>query len=524
MAEPDHDVAIIGAGPGGITCGHLLRQRGITDFVILERGNDFGGTWRDNHYPGLAVDIPSLWYQFPFAPNTHWSRFFAPGPEIHRYLCDTARRLGLYPHLRSGCEVTRQVWDDAASRWRLELADGTTLTARFVISAVGGYVNAKPEVDIDGLADFGGDVLRPNAWDDSYDVTGKRVAVIGTGSSGVQITGALSAVAGSLEVYQRTPAWVLPKTDFAIPPAMRALFRVPGTVRAVNALGRWLMDAAMLAPIVHVFNRLPDRMLVAGMPLYDGWSRLLYRLLLRATVRDRATRRALLPRYGIMAKRPVISSEYFPAFNRPTTTLVTTPIRRITRTGVETVDGVSHPADLIVTATGYELWTDPETYRPGTIVGRNGFDLAVDYRVNGLRAYGGMSHPQLPNRWELVGPLGFVGFAWFDFVDTMARHAVRLIAEATARAVDEVAVTEAAFERWNAEMERDGRLIHLYLTACNPGLNTYFINSQGDTVYHRPQTIAASRRFARRSPLSDYRFGTPDAESRDLLEAREMPA
>ncbi len=524
MTHPDFHVAVIGAGPGGITCGHLLRRHGITDFVILERGDDFGGTWRDNHYPGLAVDIPSLWYQFPFAPNRNWTRFFAPGPEINRYLRDTARTLNLYPHLRTGCEVTRQVWDDAESLWRLELADGAEITARFVISAVGGYVNAKPQVDIDGLADFRGEVLRPNDWDDSYDVTGKRVAVIGTGSSGVQIAAALSDSVASLDVYQRTPAWVLPKVDFDIPPVMRTIFRVPGSVRAVNALGRWLMDAAMLAPLFHVFNRLPDRMLVAAMPFYDRWSRFLYRLLLRATVDDPATRRALLPRYGIMAKRPVISSTFLPAFNRPSTSLITTPIRRITGTGVETADGVLHPADLIVTATGYELWTDPETYRPGTVLGRNGFDIADEYRANGLRAYAGMCHPQVPNRWELVGPLGFVGFAWFDFVETMATHAVRVIAEARGRGAQAVAASDAAYTEWNAEMQRRGRIVHLYLTACNPGLNTYFVNSQGDTVYHRPQTITASRRFARRSPLTDYEFSGPNTNAEQLWEARELPA
>ena len=296
--------------------------------------------------------------------------------------------------------------------------------------------------------------MRPNDWDDSYDVTGKRVAVIGTGSSGVQIAAALSDSVASLDVYQRTPAWVLPKVDFDIPPVMRTIFRVPGSVRAVNALGRWLMDAAMLAPLFHVFNRLPDRMLVAAMPFYDRWSRVLYRLLLRATVDDPATRRALLPRYGIMAKRPVISSTFLPAFNRPSTNLITTPIRRITGTGVETADGVLHPADLIVTATGYELWTDPETYRPGTVLGRNGFDIADEYRANGLRAYAGMCHPQVPNRWELVGPLGFVGFAWFDFVETMATHAVRVIAEARGRGAQAVAASDAAYTEWNAEMQR----------------------------------------------------------------------
>ena len=156
MNVPDVEVAIIGAGPGGIAAAHLLQRKGIGDFVIVERGDDFGGTWRDNHYPGLAVDIPTLWYQLSFAPNPDWTRFFAPGPEIHRYLRDTATRLGLYPHLRTGAEVVRQQWDDSAGLWRLEIRNQPTLTARFLISSVGGYVNAKETVDIDGIDDFAG--------------------------------------------------------------------------------------------------------------------------------------------------------------------------------------------------------------------------------------------------------------------------------------------------------------------------------------------------------------------------------
>jgi len=506
MTEPDHEVAIIGAGPGGIAAAYLLRQKGITDFVIIERGEDFGGTWRDNHYPGLAVDIPTLWYQLSFAPNPDWSRLFAPGPELYRYLRDTATRLGLYDYLIADTEVVQQQWDDEAGLWRLSIRDGQPLTARFVISSVGGYVNAKHTVDIDGIEDFAGTTLRPNAWDDSYDTQGKRIAVIGTGSSGVQIAAALSAASASLDVYQRTPAWVLPKIDFDIPPLMRRMLRVPGVFAAVNVMGRLLMDVAMIAPIVHVFSRLPDRLLVRVIPFYDAYCRALYRLLLRTTVRDRATRDALVPRYGIMAKRPVISSAFLPAMNDPNTRLITTPIDRITRTGVRTVDGEDHPADLLVLATGYELWTDPETYRPGTILGTGEFDLAEYYRAHGLQSYAGTAHPRLPNRWELVGPHGFVGLAWPDFVETMAAHAVRVIGETRTRGTQVAEVSQDAFNRWNSLMTRRGKTAQLYLTDCNPGLNTYFVNSQRDTVYHRPQTITASRRFARRGPLTDYQF------------------
>lgn len=512
MSEPDFEVVVIGAGPGGIAAAHELQRKGIDDFAILERGDDVGGTWRDNHYPGLAVDIPTLWYQLSFAPKADWSRLFAPGPEIQGYLRDTATRLNLYPRLRTGTEVVRQQWDDAAGLWRLSIRDQPQLTARFLISSVGGYVNAKDTVGVEGLEDFTGTVLRPNAWDDSYDTRGKRIAVIGTGSSGVQIAAALSAEAANLDVYQRTPAWVLPKVDFDIPPLMRRALRVPGVVAAVNAAGRALMDVAMVAPIVHVFARLPERVLVRLMPLYDSYCRTLYRLLLRAVVTDPQTRRALVPRYGIMAKRPVISSAFLTALNDPTTHLITTPVERVTADGIRTADGVDHPADLIVVATGYELWTDPETYRTGTVLGANGFDLAEYYRSHGLRAYAGTAHPRLPNRWEIVGPLGFVGFAWPDFVETTALHAVRIVDETRRRGQQVAEVSQDAFNRWNALMERRGKTARLYFTECNPALNTYFVNSQRDTVYHRPQTITGSRRFARRSPLSDYQMSMPPRE------------
>src|SRR6185295_19238992 len=249
-------------------------------------------------------------YQLSFAPNAGWSRFFAPGPELYRYLQDTARRLGLYEYLQANAEVLQQKWDDDAGSWRLKIRGHADVTARFLISSVGGYVNAKPTVDIDGIEDFEGTVLRPNAWDDDYDTRGKRIAVIGTGSSGVQIAAALSAEAANLDVSQRTPAWVLPKIDFDIPPLMRRILRIPGVVGTVNVAGRLAMDAFMVAPIVHLFSRLPDRVLAR-----------------------------------IMAKRPVISSSFLPALNNPTTNLIITPIQRITRSGVRTIDGVDHPAD-----------------------------------------------------------------------------------------------------------------------------------------------------------------------------------
>ena len=247
---------------------------------------------------------------------------------------------------------------------------------------------------------------------------------------------------------------MLPKIDFEFSPLAHKVLRLPGFIAAVNVLGRVSMDAFMVAPIVHLLPRLPDKVLVRVLPLYDKWSRLLYRVLLRATVDDPAYRKALVPRIGILAKRPVISSAFFTALNNPNTALITTPIERITRTGVRTTDGVEREADLIVAATGYELWTDPETYRPGTILGANGFDLAEYYRAHGMRSYAGTAHPRLPNRWEIVGPTGFVGFAWMDYDETMTEHAVRMIDETRRRGAQVVEVSHDAFNRWNERMRR----------------------------------------------------------------------
>jgi hypothetical protein len=317
---------------------------------------------------------------------------------------------------------------------------------------------------------------------------------------------------------------VLPKVDFEFSPLARKVLRLPGFIAAVNVLGRVSMDAFMVVPIVHLLPRLPDKVLARVLPLYDKWSRLLYRMLLRATVDDPAYRKALVPRIGILAKRPVISSAFFKALNNPNTALITTPIERITRTGVRTTDGVEREADLIVAATGYEPWTDPETYRPGTILGANGFDLADYYRAHGMHSYAGTAHPRLPNRWEIVGPTGFVGFAWIDYDETMAEHAVRMIDETRRRGVKVVEVSQDAFNRWNARMRRHGKAVQVYIVDCNRGLNSYFVNSQQEVVYYRPQTITGSRRFARRSPLSDYEFSARPAHVVSAPLPKEMPA
>ncbi|CPT70990.1 Probable monooxygenase [Mycobacteroides abscessus] len=207
---PDHHVVVIGAGIGGLCAGVRLQQAGIQDFVIIDRADDLGGTWRDNVYPGIAVDIPSVIYQFPFARNPQWSRVFAPGAEVQAYHRRVAEEFNLRPHFRFGIEVRNEEWDEENHYWRLNLANGEVITARFVISAIGPFFDPK-KPDIKGLESFAGIRVTPVQWLPEHDVRGKRVAVIGTGATGVQLCGAIADDCQSLTVFQRTPVYCIPK-------------------------------------------------------------------------------------------------------------------------------------------------------------------------------------------------------------------------------------------------------------------------------------------------------------------------
>ncbi|MBL1078933.1 NAD(P)/FAD-dependent oxidoreductase [Nocardia sp. 2] len=498
---PDVTTAVIGAGPGGIAAGVKLKKSGLEDFIILERADEVGGSWHENHYPGLGVDIPGVAYQYSFARNPNWSRVFPYGAEVRQYHMDVARRFGLYPHLRFHTEVLREEWDDERELWVLHLADGSTVTARFVISAVGAFIRPKDDPGIPGLATFRGRIQRPSDWDHGYDHAGQRVAVIGTGASSVQIVPAICAQVANLEVFQRTPVWCAPKPDVTVPAAVQRLLAVPGLV----ALGHGVVLAGVdlvlrvgtaaplwsAKPVMRAF----DRAAIAG-----------YRRYLRMMVRDRDTADRLTPTHGPIAKRPTISTGYLLAFNRPNVALVTEPIERVTEYGIRTVDGVDHDADMIVLATGYEVFSDPETYRPGTIVGRNGFDLGKFWTEYGLQAYQSVSVPGLPNRWTLVGPYSWTGSGWHAFVEMTADHAVRAIREAVRRGATTMEVRQEVHDAYHARVHRRAAALRYYLAELNAHVPTYYRNSQGDTTYIRPSGFFAARHANRHFPFDDYAF------------------
>ncbi len=494
-AQPDHEVAIIGAGLGGIGMAIALRRAGIDDFVLLERASDIGGTWRDNRYPGLTVDIPAQAYQFSYELKPDWSRVFATGAEVKSYIEQCADRYDLRGRIRLRSEVRSRTWDEDAQLWRLELPD-ESLSARFVISAIGAFVNPRQPA-IEGLDSFAGSVLRSAAWDASVPLEGKRIAVVGTGASAIQIVPEIAPGAAQLYVFQRTPIWVGPKLDWRSPRLVHRLFRrFPALQQAVRATLTRVVEAGLVGLVV-------DHDRFGWITRLGGWlgRHVWYRL----QIRDREVRRRLIPDYEIGCKRPSVSNTYLRTFNRPNVELVTDAIERVTPTSIRTADGGEREIDALVLATGFRMATDPENYRENPVRGRDGFDLATFYAENRVRSYESVSLPGLPNHFMIFGPYGWTGGTWHVLVETASHHIVRVIQEAQRRGARVVEVNEEAADQWTQfAVKRLSR--SLWQAGSCATAHSYYFDQHGDTPFLRPTSSKQAWRAARTFPLDDYSF------------------
>ncbi|MDT5181060.1 MAG: hypothetical protein QOJ95_5258, partial [Mycobacterium sp.] len=304
MTSQQFDAVIVGAGFAGIGAAIQLKRLGFDDFVILDREDDLGGTWYVNHYPGLAVDVPTTTYSYFFEPNPNWSRLFTPGPEIKQYADDVADKYGVRKHMRFNTTVEGARWDEDASAWRVALAGGETLTARYLITATG-FLSQPKVPEIPGIESFEGKLIHTTEWEDDFDATGRRIAVIGTGATAVQLIPELAKKAADLTVYQRTPIWVVPKIDLRFGERSKRLFaRIPLTQRVL----RWLTDSiyeVMVSVGVRHYKTFRGRFNVSA----AGLSRL-HRFVV---IRDADLRRRLTPDYDFGCKRPTFSNGYYRA-------------------------------------------------------------------------------------------------------------------------------------------------------------------------------------------------------------------
>lgn len=497
MKEPrelDFEVAVIGAGFGGIGAGIKLREAGIDSFVILEKAADLGGTWRDNRYPGIAVDITSFTYSFSFEQNPNWSRVFAPGAELLAYANHCADKYGLRPHLRFNVTITKAVFDDEANVWRLHTGDGAMLTVRFVISATGGLTQPKAP-DIEGLDTFAGRTIHTARWDAGYDLAGKRVAVIGTGATAVQVVPSIAPTVGKLHVFQRTPIWVLPRPDTEIPPWLREIFRRrPLTQTTARAATTALTELVMVLGVV--YNRQAPF-------VTRGLERVCLEHL-RRQVADPEVRARLTPHYGFGCKRPSFSNDYFRTFNHEHVELVTEPIARVVPSGIVTRDGVTRPLDALVLATGFKVF-EPGNIPTYEVYGRGGVELGAFWREHRFQAYEGASVPGFPNYFGVLGPYSFSGSSWFAMVEAQTTHALRCIREARRRVATCVEVRREPHDAYFEEIQRRQRDTVFFNNDC-ASAHSYYFDPHGDAPFLRPSSGLEMWWHARHFNLDHYRY------------------
>jgi cation diffusion facilitator CzcD-associated flavoprotein CzcO len=491
-AKPDHEVAIIGAGFSGIGTAIKLDRAGIRDWALLEAGDGVGGAWHWNTYPGIGVDIPSFSYQFSFEQRADWSRVYAPGEELKAYAEHCVERYGLRSRIQLDTEVTAASFDADRHLWRLSVAGGADLTARFLVGATGVFTQPKPP-DIAGLDSFAGTVMHTARWDHELDLRGRRVAVIGTGASAVQVIPSIAPEVEKLVVLQRTPIWCLPKPDARLGPRVRRLLeRVPGAQALARALSQVFVELNF--PLPAHFHGV--------VPLASGAERLGHRHL-RRQVRDPAVREKLTPRYGLGCKRPSFSNAYLPTFNRPNVELETAPIEAITPSGVRTAEGNEHEIDVLILATGFQVF-DRGNIPPFPVRGGDGVELAQWWDANRFQAYEGVSVPGFPNMFLILGPYGFNGASYFTLIENQARHIVRCLRRARKTGASAVEVSRVANRRYVETMlSRRGRQV--FFTNNCAGANSYYFDSHGDAPFRSATTLEVAWHSAH-FDLEDYRF------------------
>ncbi len=489
---PAHEVVVIGAGFSGIGAAIKLDEAGFHDYLVVEEGDGVGGAWHWNTYPGIAVDIPSFSYQFSFEKRADWSRVYAPGNELKAYAEHCVDKYRVRDRIRLNTKVMGATFDEEARAWRIETAHGETITARFVIGATGIFTQPKPP-EIPGVQTFTGTTMHTARWDHTVDLHGKRVAVIGTGASAIQLIPVIAREVAHLTVFQRTPIWCLPKPDAPLSRrARRALRWVPGAKLAARLASQAFVEATFVlaAHFAGTFPGLRERGEGAG------------RKHLRA-VEDPVVREKLTPDYTLGCKRPSFSNEYLPAFNRGNVALETTSIEAITPHGVRTVDGMEHPIDVLICATGFKVF-ESGNMPPFEIRGPGGVSLSEWWDANRFQAYEGVSVPGFPNWFSILGPYGFNGQSYFGLIETQMRHIVRCLRRAREGGARRVEITPEANRRYFESVlaRRDNQVF--FQGSCATA-NSYYFDKHGDAPFRPSLTLEAAWRSAR-FELDDYAF------------------
>jgi len=478
-------IAVFGAGLGGLCAGIKLKEAGFGSFDIFEKASRVGGTWRDNSYPGCCCDVQVALYQFSFAPSLNWSHLFPRAAEIHQYTEELVDRFDLHSHLHLNEEAKSAVWDQSKSAWKITTSTGRTYEANAVVPALG-QLNRPQLPDIEGRESFAGPAFHSARWDHSVSLAGKRVAVIGSAASAVQIIPEVAKEASQLVVFQRTPNWVVPRNDRPITQEEKAL--------------------AMTAPHVAMLNR--D--LIYQNADYLSWQAFSWteegrsaftRIALNhlaSQISDEALRRKLTPTYPVGCKRVLLADDFYPALMRPNVELETDAIARITPRGIETTSGKHHDVDVIVYATGFET---TEWHWSVDIVGRGGLRLR-DAWAETPEAYLGILAAHFPNMFVLYGPNTNLGHNSITFmIERQVEYLVKVLTAMRERGLRSVEVDATAQQRFNSELQAALKKT----TWADPQCSSWYKNAQG----HNTQNWSSHTR--------DYAAATKDVKWSDLL-------
>jgi cation diffusion facilitator CzcD-associated flavoprotein CzcO len=456
MATEHFQVAIIGTGFSGLGMAIRLKQTGTNNFVILERADDIGGTWRDNTYPGCACDIPSHLYSFSFALNPNWSRVFSPQKEIWAYLRQCAERFGIIPHIRWNSPLEQAAWDDTAQQWQISTPQGK-LTAKVLV--VGSGPLSEPSwPNIKGLADFKGKLFHSARWDHEYDLRGKRVAVIGTGASAIQFVPQIQPEVSRLVLFQRTPPWIVPRQDHDIPVWQRNLYRLlPLAQRLVRGIIYCQREIIALGLVyqparVKEFEKLACKYLEKQVP-------------------DPGLRAKLIPDYSLGCKRILLSDDYYPALTQPNVQLVTEHIQEIRPDSIVTGDGTEYPVDAIICGTGFHATDTPVAQ---LIRGQEGKLLAEDW-AEGSHAYLGTTIAGYPNLFIMIGPNTVLGHnSMVYMIESQISYILEALKIMKDRHLGSIEVQPAAQEHFNATLQS-----RMKGTVWNSGCKSWYLDKRG---------------------------------------------
>lgn len=487
------DVLIVGTGFAGLGMAMKLLDAGQSDFVILEKADSVGGTWRENTYPGCACDVASVMYSYSFAPNREWSRMYAAQPEILDYIKHVVEDRGVEPHIRFNTEAVSYEFDEDGDRWTVRTRSGQEYRPRVVVLAHGAL--HQPNIpDLPGMGRFKGTMFHSAQWDHSVDLTDKKVAVVGTGSSAVQFIPEIARTTAHVDVFQRNAHWVLPKADRPLKAIERKLFKaLPFVQQLYRLTAYWTHEVPVLAFLNPKFVKLLE---------------LASRRMLTKQVKDPVLRKQLTPDYKIGCKRILLTNDYYPALQRPDVDLVTSPIAEFTKTGLTTADGKSHEADVVILATGFSTDNRCATEH---IVGRDGMTIQEAWR-DGMSAHLGTTVSGFPNMFMLMGPNSGGGAQSILFViEAQLHYVVECLRMMRTRRATRLEVRAEVQRAFNSRLHR-----RLAGSVWNSGgCHSWFLDHTGQNRQSWPGTGTSYWRATRRPDPQAFSL-TSSARKRPL--------